>query len=582
LRKRLFWNTLVISAVVLTVFGLIGAVAADMWYSRLMVNELKRDAAIIAGGLPEESQMAAYAAQESRELSAGGNDVRVTLIAPDGTVLGDSSADWRTMENHKGRPELAAALADGWGSSQRYSATLRVRMLYVAVFDAGTRMVVRAAMPLIEIQNIYWVLAVFVLSGLLVSLGVAALLASRAARLLSQPVVSLARMTQEIASGNYSAEAPASHEPEFMELSEGLTKLSRDLREHMSALEKSNTQLTTVLASISEGLVAMDGAGRLLFVNQTACEMLALDQDAVIGQRAASALPLKPLSDISEECLAERKPASTEVTLPESGLLVRAAASPMREPASGCILLLVDITQLRKLENMRRDFVSNVTHELRTPLTSIRGYVEALQGGALSDPELSAKFLQIIEIESERLTNLISDLLTLSEIESTAQDTGIRRFRLADTAADVAEMLEMAASARNVKVECGIAPDILLEANPDRVKQLLLNLVDNAVKYNREGGSVVISAEKTHGLARISVKDTGIGISEEHASRIFERFYRVDKGRSRSMGGTGLGLSIVKHIVDLYHGNIRLISEEGKGCEFVIELPLRYEAKKRN
>jgi two-component system, OmpR family, phosphate regulon sensor histidine kinase PhoR len=581
LRKRLFINTLIIATVVLAVFGLIGAFAADLWYTRLMVNELKKDTAIIENRITSSPSMPEIASEASKELSSGGNDVRVTIVAFDGTVLGDSSADWKTMENHSGRPEIAAAFKDGWGSSQRYSATLKARLLYVAVYDKNNRLYVRTAMPMYEIQKIYWVFAGFAAVSLVISLAVAAILANRASRLLSQPIVALAKMTGEIANGNYEIHAPAYSDPEFVKLSNGLIELSKSLNVHVSALESSNTQLTTVLSSISEGLIAMDGGGGLLFINHAACAMLELEHpETLIGEKVQSIIPIKPIGELAHECLGEGKTVSAEVTLP-AGIQLRASASPMRAPASGCILLLMDVTQLRKLENMRRDFVANVTHELRTPLTSIRGYVETLQSGALADPKLSAKFLEIIEIESERLSNLINDLLYLSEIESSSQDTGIRRFRLADTAEAVVEMLEFAASSHGVKLDCGIGGDVYLEANPDRIKQLLLNLADNAIKYNHEGGSVLLSAEKTHGLVRISVKDTGIGISEEHVSRIFERFYRVDRGRSRSMGGTGLGLSIVKHIVDLYRGNIRLISEAGRGSEFIIELPLKYEAKKK-
>lgn len=582
MRKRLFLNTLVIAAIVLAVFGLIGAVAADLWYTNLMASELKKDTMIIDSQLAGVSDIPDFTGKVSRELSFGGNDIRVTVVAADGKVLGDSSADWETMENHGTRPEIEAAKKDGWGKAQRYSATLKVRMLYIALYDSGRQMFVRASMPMYEIQGIYWVLAGFLLASLVVSLGVAALMAGRMSRLLSRPVVDLVNMTHEIAAGNYGVKAPPSGGPEFVELYNGLTKLAGDLHEHMGALENSNTQLTTVLSSISEGLIALDGEERLLFINNIACAMLEMgDPEVLIGRKASAVLPSKPLLDLAGECLREKRRLSAEIMLPSGSLLMQTSAAPMREPASGCILLLVDITQLRKLENMRKDFVANVTHELRTPLTSIRGYVETLQNGALEDHALSAKFLQIIEIESERLSNLINDLLYLSEIESSNQDSGIRRFRLEGVASDVVEMLQMAAAARKVSLSSAVGGDIWLEANPDRIKQLLLNLADNAVKYNQEGGSVLISAEKTHGTARIIVKDTGIGISEEHVSRIFERFYRVDKGRSRSQGGTGLGLSIVKHIVDLYRGNIRLISEVGKGSEFVIELPLKYETKKK-
>ncbi len=581
MRKRLFINMLAITAIVLTVFGITGSVAADLWYTNLMIDNLKKDCSSIAARSRENISMPDLAILASQELSSGNNSVRVTLIAPNGEVLGDSSADWKEMESHKNRPEVVDAYQNGSGTAQRYSDTLKVNMLYVAVVDRENQICVRAAMPLYEVRRIYWVLSAFIGGCLVFSLAIAALIANRTSKRLSEPIVALSRMTSDIASGNYAISAMVTRYPEFQELSNGLIRLAKDLDKHVSALENSNTQLTTVLASITEGLIAMDGDGKLLFVNSAASAILSLDElGSAIGQRASAVIPIQAITSLAADCLRQRCRVSAEVQL-SSGILLQATASPMRPPANGCILLLMDVTQLRKLENMRRDFVSNVTHELRTPLTSIRGYVETLQAGALDNRELSNKFLQIIEIESERLSNLINDLLYLSEIESSNQDTGVRRFHLADIANSVAEMLLYTAQARGIAITCTIGDDIMLEANPDRIKQLLLNLADNAVKYNQEGGSVTMSAERTHGLVRISVKDTGIGIPQEHVSRIFERFYRVDKGRSRNMGGTGLGLSIVKHIVDLYRGNIRLISEAGRGSEFVIELPARYEAKKK-
>ena len=444
-------------------------------------------------------------------------------------------------------------------------------------------MTVRLAMPMYTLQKIYWLMAAFFFAAVLVSLAIAAILAFYTSKLLSRPLEALKEATTQISQGDYAISPAVLDEPEFAELSNGLVKLSKALDEHMSALKRGNMQLTSVLSSIAEGLIALDGSGRLLFINDIACHLLEIaPSEELIGKQASSLINIKALNELADDCIGEHRSITAEIALPwNNPVLLQASASPM-QGASGCLLLLVDVSQLRKLEHMRRDFVANVTHELRTPLTSIRGYVETLQSGAVASPELSAKFLQIIEIEAERLSNLIGDLLYLSEIENNNLDTAIRRFRLSSVAASVVDMLEFTAAARKININCTIDDSIFLEANPDRIKQLLLNLADNAVKYNQEGGTVIISAEKTHALVRISVTDTGIGISEEHISRIFERFYRVDKGRSRSMGGTGLGLSIIKHIVDLYRGNIRLISELGRGSEFIIELPLRYEAKKKN
>ncbi len=584
MRRRYFLYAMLLASVVLVLFGIIGAIGAELWYERTMVGDLRKDAGLILSqSAGHSSDYPAYAQEMADILTQDKDAVRVTILAADGTVLGDSDADSATMPNHSDRPEVQQALAGGWGAAQRYSTTLKVKMLYVAAADDARTLLVRVSVPLYEIRTVHWMMVLFFVVTLIAMLALAAVLARRASRRLAQPIEELTGLTSRIAAGDYTLTTPPTDDPEFQELSEGLVKLSQDLNAQMTELERANTQLRTVLSSISEGFLAVDGQGRLLFINGLACDLLGLrNPEELPGQRVGSVVAVRAIAELIEDCLALHAPATAEVALPtEPQTLVTATVSPLQAPAAGCILLMVNITQLRKLETMRHDFVANVTHELRTPLTSIRGYVETLQAGALQNPELSAKFLQIIEIESERLSNLISDLLYLSEIESGNQDTGIRPFRLAEVAGSVAEMLAMTAAARSVTIDCRVPETVTLEANPDRIKQLLLNLVDNAVKYNREGGSVTIDAEKSSTLVRIRVQDTGIGIPEEHASRIFERFYRIDKGRSRSIGGTGLGLSIVKHLVDLYRGNIRLISKPGQGSEFIIELPARYEAKKR-
>ena len=574
MRKSIFWGTLVIAAVVLGVCGLIIAVTANIWYNDLMVKNLRMDTSVLANKLSDKEDFSVFARDASEVLSESGDNIRITVIDQDGNVLGDSSADYQSMENHANRPEVLSALQNGWGTSQRYSDTLGVNMLYVVVYNSDLGVFIRAAMPMYEVQDIYWGFGAFILLSLVISFAAAAFMAVRASKNLSKPIVALSTMTDEIAEGNYKVDPIDTKDPEFAKLSNGLINLSRNLDSHMSALQNSNTQLSTVLASISEGLIALDGRERVLFINDVACNMLELTSpSAATGYKAAEVISIRTALDMVKRCLNKKATFSSEITLPGRNQLVQVSASPMHEPAVGCILLIVDITHIRKLENIRRDFVANVTHELRTPLTSIKGYVEALKSGALERPELSKRFLQIIEIESERLSALIGDLLSLSEIENAEREQG-KRFALVDVADSVVEMLEISAAKRDIGVACNVPGDIYIEANPDRIKQLLLNLADNAVKYNKEGGSVLISAEKSSGMVRISVKDTGIGISEEHISRIFERFYRVDKGRSRSMGGTGLGLSIVKHIVDLYQGNIRLISKEGQGSEFIIELPI--------
>jgi two-component system phosphate regulon sensor histidine kinase PhoR len=236
-------------------------------------------------------------------------------------------------------------------------------------------------------------------------------------------------------------------------------------------------------------------------------------------------------------------------------------------------LFIQDITKVRKLEQLRTEFVSNVTHELKTPITSIRGFIETLKNGSINNEKVAIRFLEIIDIESERLYALINDILQLSEIETKYQDTDLERLSLKSAVDDVFEVLQNIAGEKNIQLENKVDEKVLIKANRNRMKQLILNLVDNGIKYNVQNGSVTVDAYRDKGKVIISVKDTGIGIPSEHIARIFERFYRVDKGRSRDMGGTGLGLSIVKHIVNLYNGDIKVNSEVNRGTEFIIQIP---------
>jgi two-component system phosphate regulon sensor histidine kinase PhoR len=235
---------------------------------------------------------------------------------------------------------------------------------------------------------------------------------------------------------------------------------------------------------------------------------------------------------------------------------------------------LLDITNIKKLEQMRTEFVSNVSHELKTPLTSIRGFIDTLKDGAINDPAVADKFLEIIDIEAERLSRLINDILQLSEIESMKQDQNSEMFELKPLADEVISILQITAEERGVNLEASIDETIKMKADKDKIKHLLINIIENGIKYNKEKGSVILSAEQKESSVIISVRDTGIGIEKEYLDRVFERFYRVDKGRSSELGGTGLGLSIVKHIVNLYKGSINVKSEPGQGTEFIVKIPV--------
>ncbi|GAE87117.1 sensor histidine kinase [Acetivibrio straminisolvens] len=321
----------------------------------------------------------------------------------------------------------------------------------------------------------------------------------------------------------------------------------------------------------------MDNNNKVILINPAASGVFNLDADAkVVGDDIKHHIRNNQINLLLREAIEKNKPLESEVIIDDRVLLV--STSPIRPKNSdldnsGGIVFIQDITKVRKLEQLRTEFVSNVTHELKTPITSIRGFIETLKNGSINNPVVATRFLEIIDIEAERLHELINDILLLSEIETKMKDTNLESFDLKIMVDDVFKVMENIAKEKSISLINEVKDEIFMKANINRMKQLVMNLVDNGIKYNRQNGTVLVDGHREEGKVVISVKDTGIGIPQAHIPRIFERFYRVDRGRSRGMGGTGLGLSIVKHIVNLYNGDIKVNSIVGEGTEFIIKIP---------
>ncbi len=355
-------------------------------------------------------------------------------------------------------------------------------------------------------------------------------------------------------------------------------KLKRSLQE----LSQRTLELETILNSALGGVIAVDKKNRITLINSTAIEMFHIKKKKIIGEDILLTLRHSAFNDFLRQHKKDIEKNNQQVMdFPYNNHYYRVYLSNIfnqesQEETNGMLMIIQDITNVRKLEQMRSDFVSNVTHELKTPLTSIQGFIETLKNGAIKDPKVLSKFLDIIDIEADRLSLLIGDILQLSEIETMKEDVRIECFKVSEILKEVLEILKSPAEKKSIEITW--QKDTSLESvcmNKDRLKQILINLVDNGIKYTDRGGSVCISFVKLENkMLKILVNDNGIGISKEHLPRIFERFYRVDKGRSRNEGGTGLGLSIVKHIVQLYHGELNAYSELGKGTSFVIKLPI--------
>jgi two-component system phosphate regulon sensor histidine kinase PhoR len=349
---------------------------------------------------------------------------------------------------------------------------------------------------------------------------------------------------------------------------------ARHIAQHAQLTQEART-LTAVLDGMIEGIWVTDAEGTVVRHNDALREMLQPGQAGIAGQRPLALIRNEALNDAVMSACREGVSSRLELTL--EGLFPRTLAirvTPLGKDLPGSAAVFHDITELRRLEKVRKDFVANVSHELRTPITAVRGYAETLQSGALQDPNVAAKMVEIIHRQSERLSELVEDLLELSRLESREVKLTFTRVSLAVAASRAAETVRPKAAGKSIHLELHVAPDIAARGDERAVEQVLLNLLDNAVKYTPEGGRVEVHGGLEDGRCVIRVKDTGVGIEPRHLSRIFERFYRVDKGRSRDMGGTGLGLSIVKHLLGAMEGEVKVESQPNEGSVFAIFLPV--------
>jgi len=500
------------------------------------------------------------------------NNIRITIIDKNGDVLADSDSDG-VLENHKNRTEIKKALDGKEGYAIRYSQTLKATYCYSAIpinnnFFQG---VLRASVPMKEVSVMrdYMIQAAILVAA--VCLVVALFIAYVFSKKLTKPIEDITSAAEKISHGDYNTTIYTKEKDQIGRLAGSFNRMSENLKETIQSLVSRNIELETMLSSIQGGVVAIDQSNKVLFYNSKFADM--------VGNPNKDYLGCQFYNEVHNESIYEAIAFSKKNEIDYvkegtwNGYFIRTTATPLADENStiGVLLIIEDTTEIKRLENMRSDFVSNVTHELKTPLTSIRGFVDTLKNGAMEDQKVALRFLDIIDIEAERLSDLIQDILLLSEIES-KQDVDVESCNVNRVINEVKALLESEFS-EDVKLKIDVEPYIRpYYCNPGRLKELLINLLDNACKYT-EVGSVKLTCMDANNNLYIRVEDTGIGIEREHLSRIFERFYRVDKSRSRKQGGTGLGLSIVKHIVELYDGRIKVDSEVGKGTTFEIFLP---------
>lgn len=513
---------------------------------------------------------------------AADTSIRISVIAPDGSVLGDSHHAPEEMENHADRPEVARALRGAPAGSTRYSSSDGRHMMYTALpMGDGGRIaaVIRTSAALSGIQAILFPGVL----RLILAAAMAALLATAAgfvvARRLCRPVDAMRRCVENFARGANDFRVPEQSTTELAMLAEAMGRMVEQLNRQFEEIARKYNEQETLMAGMIEGVLAVNLEERITAVNNAAAQLLGIDRARAIGRAVREEARDADLNRFVARSLAESQPVEAEIVLrgaEEKNIRLRGTALKDADGRRiGALVVFHDVTRLNKLENIRREFVANVSHELRTPVTSIAGFASTLLDGALDDPGKARQFVEIISRHAARLNNIIDDLLCLSRIEHDAE-----RRQINFETRDLRELLQSAAQARaacaaekNIAIRLVCPGPIEAAVNSRLMEHAVLNLVDNAVKYSRPGTSVRVSASAAGGEIGIKVADRGCGIAPEHLSRLFERFYRVDKARSQKAGGTGLGLAIVKHIAAAHLGSVEVKSRPGMGSLFVIRFP---------
>jgi len=564
-RKRLLWQ-LYPSYLLITVVSLV----AVAWYAlgelRQFYHDRTADDLLARARLVED--------EFGRELAAGHWDevdtlckrlgdrtkTRITVILPEGEnrpagqVVGDSETSPLEMEHHSGRKreEIAAALAGETGCSVRPSPTLQQDMyMYVAIpLREGDRVigVLRTSLPVTEIdqalRKIQWRI---VAGGLVVALLVAAI-SLFISRRISRPLEQLKLGAERFAQGDLAHRLAPADSYEIGALAETMNQMASQLDDRIRTAVAERNEREAILSSMIEGVLAVDLHQRLISINQAGARLIGVDPKTALGRNLKEVTRNVELHELVAGVLSTQQPTEQEI---------------------------VDVTRIKRLEHVRRDFVANVSHELKTPITSIKGFVETLLEGALEQPDDARRFLQIISVQADRLGAIIEDLLELSRIERDAEkhEIALAEGPIAPVLAAAVEVCRIKAGEKDVRIEVACEDDLRAVVNPPLLEQAVVNLLDNAVKFSPAGQAVRVEATRTETGVVIRVRDRGCGISGEHLPRIFERFYRVDKARSRKLGGTGLGLAIVKHVAAAHGGRATVESAPGEGSTFSIHLP---------
>lgn len=507
---------------------------------------------------------------------------RITIITLDGKVLGESDKDPALMDNHLSRPEIQQALGGQVGYDIRPSTTLGERFLYAAVPYPTEKpsLFIRTAASVKQMDEVLGQIRRKMMFSAVPAGVLLALLLWLLCWRLTKPLKEMEAAARRLAEGDVSLRMPSAKTREFASLAKSMNKMAQELIQRLDTITAQRNEQQAVLTSMSEGVLAIDLQNRCISMNNAACRLLQITVPDPVGRTLPEIIRNTQFHDFVQKALVSTESVEEHLLLrePDQSRSIQARSSVLMDREGhriGTLIVLNDITDVYKAQRVKSDFVANVSHELKTPVTSIKGFIETLLDGAKDNPEDLQRFLEIMRRQTERLNSIIEDLLTLSAIEQQTQESAITRqtISLKTVLKEAVECCLHQANQKQISLQINCPDDLTAFVNSSLLVQALVNLIDNAIKYSETGQSVLLQASREGPSIRIDVKDSGCGIAKEHLPRLFERFYRADKARSRALGGTGLGLAIVKHIVLAHNGTVQVDSTVGKGSTFSIFLP---------
>ena len=588
-KRRLLWQLylpyLVITILALVLLSWYASYSFRWFYYDEVARDLKSRTQLAGQQiLPVVSQKSFDEVDHLCKLLGQTAGIRLTMILPDGQVVGDSDQQPAKMENHADRPEFRQAMNGQTGRSVRFSDTLGKNMMYIAVplkEQEQTIAVVRGSLSVTAVDKALNDIYAKIIWGMVGAAVCAAGVTLVVSRKITRPIEQMKDAAKRFAVGQLDHRVPVPDSEELAELAGALNETADRLKRTIETITNQKNQLEAILSSMAEGVIAVDSDGRVVSINKKAAMLLEIDVVSATGHSIEEVIRNVDIQRFMRYTLMSSAPTEEDITLSaEQPVSLRARGTYLTDHQgnkSGAVIVLSDMTRMQRLENIRRDFVANVSHELRTPITSIKGFVETLLDGAINEPEQARRFLNIIAGHTDRLMAIIEDLLSLSRLEEDGQTRMIamEHLKVRSVLESAVELSGPKAGDKKIKIDIDCDDDLEALINPTLLEQAVLNLVDNAIKYSPAESTIQIIARAAEKEVIIAVKDSGCGIEKSHLSRIFERFYVVDKARTRKLGGTGLGLAIVKHITNLHGGSVTVESSPGQGSTFTIHLPIR-------